>query len=378
MPDEIRFSSTGTPEGLQEWLWEGIRERFIREGYVHQPQPDATTTFVVNFARPDKPNPVLPSLPNSRTKVVTVVQFPEVPDPMVSGYPLLATNVCSLLLMLVGNDSRLETSFLVTLEQGHPQIPFGDPESYFEDVFRRLRPRISATWAFQNHYREDLPEWVWGGTPRTQLISLAGMLLDRLGLLPEPFPLQDYLDYSQRRFVRLAFSLFGLSYGNVSVRAEPEIHEGPAMWMSASGVDKSRLVEVSEHIHLVVGAAQDGVWVRTRPGKIRSRVSVDGLEHYTIYAENPEVGAILHFHGWPTQISDGLSYLETSVEQAYPCGSLELANLTAQQVRAQEDPSAVVIAQANHGTVVTGPDLPSIFLRLQSGQIRYSHDIPQV
>ena len=49
----------------------------------------------------------------------------------------------------------------------------------------------------------------------------------------------------------------------------------------------------------------------------RIRVSVDAIEHYMIYREFPETGAIVHVHAW---IDDVLC-----TTQSYPCGTSELA-----------------------------------------------------
>ena len=56
------------------------------------------------------------------------------------------------------------------------------------------------------------------------------------------------------------------------------------------------------------------------------RVSVDAIEHLMIYREHPEVGAILHVHGWMAGA--------VSTEVIYPCGTEELALEVAELVRA--------------------------------------------
>ena len=70
--------------------------------------------------------------------------------------------------------------------------------------------------------------------------------------------------------------------------------------MSASGVDKSKLREVGTEILLVTGYdPATGVMRLSVPPDVRPRrVSVDAIEHLTIYREHPEVGGILHVHGW--------------------------------------------------------------------------------
>ena len=54
-------------------------------------------------------------------------------------------------------------------------------------------------------------------------------------------------------------------------------------------------------------------------------MSVDAIEHWMIYREHPDVGAILHVHAW----------IEGTVatEINYPCGTVELAESVAELVR---------------------------------------------
>ena len=47
------------------------------------------------------------------------------------------------------------------------------------------------------------------------------------------------------------------------------------------------------------------------------RVSVDAIEHWMIYQEHPDVGAILHVHAWMEGI--------VATDVNYPCGTEELA-----------------------------------------------------
>jgi ribulose-5-phosphate 4-epimerase/fuculose-1-phosphate aldolase len=95
------------------------------------------------------------------------------------------------------------------------------------------------------------------------------------------------------------------------------------------------------------------------PPKVKPRrVSVDAIEHYMIYQEHPEVGAIVHIHAW----IDGV----TSTHINYPCGTEELARSVAELVRAAPDPSHAIVGLKNHGLTITGPSLPEIFERIES------------
>ena len=62
------------------------------------------------------------------------------------------------------------------------------------------------------------------------------MRLQELDLLPNPFPIEDLLNERELRHVKRLYGIGGLSYGNLSARKDER-----RFWMSASGVDKSRL-----------------------------------------------------------------------------------------------------------------------------------------
>jgi ribulose-5-phosphate 4-epimerase/fuculose-1-phosphate aldolase len=192
----------------------------------------------------------------------------------------------------------------------------------------------------------------------------AGRALDALDLLPAPFPLEEILPPRDLRQVKLLYGIGGLSYGNLSVRytgrdiAGVPDTDGPIFWMSASGVDKADLRTIGEHILLVRGydATRD-VMVLSVPGSVTPRrVSVDAIEHWMIYREHPDVGAIVHVHGW----IDGT----VSTDVNYPCGTVQLASVVADLVRAAPDPARAVVGLRNHGLTITGHSLDEIFARL--------------
>jgi ribulose-5-phosphate 4-epimerase/fuculose-1-phosphate aldolase len=93
------------------------------------------------------------------------------------------------------------------------------------------------------------------------------------------------------------------------------------------------------------------------PGVEPRRVSVDAIEHWMIYREHPEVGAILHVHAW----MDGVP----STEFNYPCGTYELGAAVADIVKTHPDPSRAVVGLKNHGLTITGHSLDEIFDRVE-------------
>ena len=85
------------------------------------------------------------------------------------------------------------------------------------------------------------------GDEQTAQMLRAGRALEALDLLPAPFPIEEILEKRELRHVQLLYGIGGLSYGNVSarylgeqLRGMPD-PDGPVYWMSASGVDKSKL-----------------------------------------------------------------------------------------------------------------------------------------
>jgi ribulose-5-phosphate 4-epimerase/fuculose-1-phosphate aldolase len=192
----------------------------------------------------------------------------------------------------------------------------------------------------------------------------AGRALDALDLLPAPFPLEEILPPRDLRHVKLLYGIGGLSYGNVSARYTGGDVQGipdpggPVFWMSASGVDKSELRTIGRDILLVRGYddRRDVMVLSVPPGIEPRRVSVDAIEHWMIYREHPQVGAIVHVHGW----IDGTP----STEVNYPCGTLQLASSVAELVRRAPDPSRAVVGLRNHGLTITGSGLDEIFDRV--------------
>jgi ribulose-5-phosphate 4-epimerase/fuculose-1-phosphate aldolase len=135
-------------------------------------------------------------------------------------------------------------------------------------------------------------------------------------------------------------------------------------WMSASGVDKSRLEQPCRDILLVSGYDPDNgrMVLSVRPDVEPRRVSVDAIEHWMIYQEHPAVGAIVHVHAW----MEGISATDVN----YPCGTEELARSVAELVRQAPDPDHAVVGLRNHGITVTGPSLEEILDRIEPSVLR--------
>ena len=136
--------------------------------------------------------------------------------------------------------------------------------------------------------------------------------------------------------------------------------------MSASGVDKSDLRTIGEHILMVRGYdAERDVMVLSVPPNVTRAPGVGGRDRaLDDLSRAPEVGAILHVHGW----IDGT----VSTDVNYPCGTVQLASSVADLVRAAPDPSRAVVGLRNHGLTITGHSLDEIFDRVGD------HIVPRV
>lgn len=134
--------------------------------------------------------------------------------------------------------------------------------------------------------------------------------------------------------------------------------------MSASGVDKSALSEPGRDILLVSGfdAEHLRMVLSVPPDVVPRRVSVDAIEHWMIYRENPVVGAILHVHAWVEGIE--------ATEINFPCGTEELASSVASLVAAAPDPAHAIVGLRNHGITATGASLTEILDRIEPVLLR--------
>lgn len=278
-----------------------------------------------------------------------------------TGYPLLLRTLANLFVLIArhGKQGSPEAYFF-TLEQGSYAIPHeGDDDAFFNAIVHRIAPLATSRLVIDNVFHPDLPEELWDGDEHSAAVIRAGQRMGELDLLPAPFPLEDFLTPKDFRHVQQLFGIGGLSYGNLSQRRDAD-----TFWMSASGVDKSRLRNVGQDILLVTDFDPDAwaIQLSVPPHIKPRRVSVDAIEHFKMYREHPSIGAILHVHAW----MDGIA----STEVNYPCGTLQLAEAVADLVRLEPDPAHAVIGLKNHGLTITGDSLDEIFERTEGKILR--------
>jgi ribulose-5-phosphate 4-epimerase/fuculose-1-phosphate aldolase len=341
---------------------EGL-ERVMRDaGYVALDEPTPDVRVVLHSVDIDNPRPYRRR--NAPTFVIAIAGIDEpAADVLRTGYPVLVRALANLCVLVSETVDGLVAQF-VTLEQGRYAVGPGlSDDDCFAQAFARLEPLASSRLVITNRFVEDLPPDLRDGDTETAQMLRAGRRLDALDLLPAPFPLEEILPPRDLRHVKLLYGIGGLSYGNASTRFRGDLPgvpdpDGPVFWMSASGVDKSDLRVVGQDVLLVRGydSSDDTMVLSVPPGITPKRVSVDAIEHWMIYSEHPDVGAIVHVHGW----IDGTK----STEVNYPCGTVQLGTAVADLVRRAPDPTRAVVGLRNHGLTITGHDLDEIFERV--------------
>ncbi|GGI98015.1 aldolase [Alicyclobacillus cellulosilyticus] len=346
------------------WLLTGLARRCEAMGYKRIAAGEAEAAdvrLVFNFIDPSQPRPY-----RRRAQATFVVSIAEADPPpanvLYAGYPLLVRSLANLLIYLVHGRDGIDTYF-ITLEQGCYPVPCrpGEDEAYFDALWERIRPLATSNLVIDNEFHPDLPQALWEGDEVTERVRWAARKIDEMNLWPAPFPIQEILPPEDLRHVKRLYGIGGLSYGNLSARKD-----GERFWMSASGVNKANLHKIGEDILMVTGfnPGRRAMRLSVPPHVQPRRVSVDAIEHWMIYREHPQVGAIVHIHAWMEGVQ--------STQVNYPCGTVELAKAVAELVRQADDPARAIIGLKNHGLTITGPDLDDIFERID-GKI-----IPQV
>jgi hypothetical protein len=271
-------------------------------------------------------------------------------------YPMLVRALANIALCYVPGQG----AWFTTMERGHygDTAEHGD-EALAEAVVQRLLPLARSRLVIDNEFLTDLEPELWEGDEVTEEIAAAGARLGDLDLLPSPFPIEDLLNERELRHVKRLYGIGGLSYGNLSQRKDAR-----RFWMSASGVDKSKLETPGRDILLVSNYDHEhGRIVLSVPPAVEPRrVSVDAIEHWMIYQAHPGVGAILHVHAWMEDIA--------ATDVNYPCGTEELAVSVAELLAAEPNPNEAVIGLRNHGITVTGPGLMAILDRIEPRILR--------
>jgi hypothetical protein len=346
------FFGTPTSEGLDRFA-HLIGTALEGVGFDASNGDEQDANLVISLLDLDDPKPFRRR--GKGTYVVGVFERPEHPEPIEESlradYPQLLRGLANLVLDYVPGQG----AWFTTMERGHYGIKAEDDARLAEKVVERLVPLASSRLVIDNEFLTDLEQELWNGDEITDSIRAAGVRLQELDLLPN----EDLLTERELRHVKRLYGIGGLSYGNLSARKDER-----RFWMSASGVDKSRLEIPGRDILLVSDYdSQNGRMVLSVPPNVEPRrVSVDAIEHWMIYQEHPKVGAIVHVHAWVEGID--------ATDVNYPCGTEELARSVAELVRQAPDPDHAIVGLRNHGITVTGPDLTEILDRIEPNVLR--------
>lgn len=333
---------------------EALVETCLARGHTLSNSPDAVN-FVFNLTDTDNPRSF-----RRRAQSVFVFSFVAAHggarDLRSICYTTLIKSLSNLLICVVPGESAAAPGiFFTTPEAGFYTIPF-DPE----EVYLHILPIAGAHFATENRFSEDLPLRFQEHSPVVEQIRTFGGELDRLGVLPVPFPLKEILTEDALRHLYKIYGITGASYGNLSAREHiPELG-GQTFWMTGRGVNKARIEKVGKDVLLVKGfdLAGGAALVSVPPGNDpKARVSVDAIEHHLIYSTFPDVGAIVHAHAW----IDGVR----CTRQNYPCGTRELAREVVDLLGQNDDPSRSAVGLKNHGLTITGHTLDDVFQRIR-------------
>jgi ribulose-5-phosphate 4-epimerase/fuculose-1-phosphate aldolase len=351
----MRFvQSTALANGVGPVI-EGLNKVLRKHGHELTTEADAVD-LAIHAVQPDR---LKPFRRRGRGTFIVTVMALHVSDATVEQlYPLLVRTLSNLLIVITSENPVV--AHFVTPEQGHVVIRSDAlDEKFFDAVYGRIEPLATSRMVIENIFEPDLAEELWQGDEHTQAIGRAGQFLDQLKLLPAPFPIEEWLSPREMRMLKLMYGIGGLSYGNLSERLD-----GKRFWMSASGVDKSNLREIGRDILLVTAYDADlnAMRLSVPPNVEPRRVSVDAIEHWLIYRENPGVGAILHVHAW----MEGAP----CTEMTYPCGTYELGRAVADLVCSAPDPNHAVVGLKNHGLTITGASLDEILERVSGSLVR--------
>src|SRR3990170_2048053 len=293
---------TATSPAHEEWV-RAIVAQFEKDEFV--PVDDiAEADFVLNMFDPTDPKAFRRS--SRGTYSAAFYELPEAPeDALKESYPMLVRTLSNVVLLRVPGKGVWFTP------RERATYPGRDARV---EIYARLEPLATSRLVIDNEWIPDLEPELWDGDEITSDIGEAGRRLDGLDLLPSPFPVEEYLSGRELRHVMRLYSAGGLSYGNLSARKDET-----RFWMSASGVDKSKLETIGRDILMVKDFEDErgAIVLSVPPGIEPRRVSVDAIEHWMIYQAHPDVGAILHVHAW----MEGIAATDVN----YPCGTQELA-----------------------------------------------------
>lgn len=366
LKDKVSQPRNGYRHRLARWFVHKSMGALQKRGYIYKEFERRAPEIVFYFIDPNEPKPFIRRSAEG-TFVVGIIfgdRAKRAETVFNHLYPVLAGNLCNVVVSICppnGPESGWKAWF-VTPERGVYSVEAEREDFFLDYVFERLKPIITSHLMLANRVVPGPEESFWMENEQALEVISAGMILGSWGLLPVPFDLRGVLNPATLEHIRELGVAEIIGYGNASRRANLP---GLAFWMSGRGGKKDELAVIGQDVVLVTGydLKSREIIVSARDGIKPRKASVDAIEHALIYKQNPEVGAIIHFHGWMNGV--------VTTEQNFPCGTIELAQSVAQLVREAPDPSRATIGIRNHGLTLTGPNHDDIFARVEGKVLRY-------
>jgi ribulose-5-phosphate 4-epimerase/fuculose-1-phosphate aldolase len=316
---------------------------------------DENSSFVLNIIDLESPKAFRRKSQEEMVVSVTLIKDNKA-DLKTRCYTALVQSISNMLFCIsISEGKDHPKAFSITPEVGFIEFRY-DPVSMYDYMY----PVISSHFVLKNKIFDNLNFNEDETIPEVEDIIVFGKELSKLGVLPCPFPLTEFLDRDLIDQLYRLYQIKGLSYGNLSIRNANYKIGGTSYWMTARGVDKSNLKGVGKDILLVNGYDKiNGEMIVSVPHSYdpRMRVSVDAIEHYMIYREFPDTGAIVHVHAWMDDI--------LCTTQSYPCGTSELAENVVTLLKKTSTPARAEVGLKNHGVTITGHDIRDIFQRIR-------------
>jgi hypothetical protein len=305
-------------------------KEIIQKGH-EETGSDQSTDFVLNLIDLDHPKAYRRR--TEEEKVVSLALTRETRNDMKSiCYESLVKSLSNMMFCIVMPEDRHEMKCCsVTPEVGFMEFIYSP-----EKIFFYMYPVISSHFVLRNRISEDLDLEENQRIPEIDDMIFHARILKSLGALPAPFPITEFLDQETIDQLYRLYQIRGLSYGNLSIRNYSYKSESTSFWMTARGVDKSRLKGIGKDILPVNGF---------------------DTECNEMLVSVPRE----HVHAW----MDGIP----CTMQVSPCGTRELAENVVDLLRTSPSPERAVAGLKNHGITITGPDIKDIFERIKGNLI---------
>jgi len=190
VPVQYAFFGTATTESLDRFA-KLVGSALEGVGFTSTNGDAEEANLVLSLMDLDDPKPFRRR--GKGTYVVGMFERDRHPEPieesLKADYPQLLRGLANLVLDYVPGQG----AWFTTMERGHYGITAGDEQQLAQKVVERLLPLASSRLVIDNEFRTDLEQDLWECDEITDSIRRAGVRLQELDLLPNPFPIEDLL-----------------------------------------------------------------------------------------------------------------------------------------------------------------------------------------